>query len=203
MCTFLRGVCFSWSTGAPTRFTSCDQPCVPRQRLDENCDCQVGCDDRRIFRTAAPTSAQASIAQLQAGTRPSTRIQPHPPLSTLARSVLTCTSHAIYLASLRSSSTSSPLLATPPRQFQISMALNVDLQAPEGDPAPLPGEFFLLKRENITCTVQVAGQSKLKAAGVFYLSTQRIVFVSIPARKARFQSFVRYCGPCSYSYVQV
>ena len=69
------------------------------------------------------------------------------------------------------------------------MALNVDLQAPEGDPAPLPGEFFLLKRENITCTVQVAGQSKLKAAGVFYLSTQRIVFVSIPARKARFQSF--------------
>ena len=108
MCTFLLEGCFSWSTGAPTRFTSCDQPCVPRQRLDENCDCQVGCDDRRIFRTAAPTSAQASIAQLQAGTRPSTRTQPHPPLSTLARSVLTCTSHAIYSASLRTSSTSSP-----------------------------------------------------------------------------------------------
>jgi len=71
------------------------------------------------------------------------------------------------------------------------MAFNVDLLVAEGEPAPLAGEFFLLKRGDITCKVHVAGQSKLKAKGVFYLSTQRIVFVSIPAHKYKFQSFVR------------
>lgn len=56
---------------------------------------------------------------------------------------------------------------------------------------PLAGEYFLLKRRDIGCTVEIAGQSKLSAHGVFYLSTHRIVFVSIPAHKYKFQSFVR------------
>ena len=71
------------------------------------------------------------------------------------------------------------------------MALNVPLLAAEGEPVPLAGEYFLLKRRDIGCTVEIAGQSKLSAHGVFYLSTHRIVFVAIPAHKYKFQSFVR------------
>lgn len=69
------------------------------------------------------------------------------------------------------------------------MALNIPLLAAEGEPVALPGEYFLLMRRDISCSVHVAGSNKLKSKGVVYLSTKRIVFVAIPAARSRFQSF--------------
>ena len=55
------------------------------------------------------------------------------------------------------------------------MALNPPVR--NGEPAPVPGEYFILRRPNMKVEVKI-GRDKYKSSGTCYLTTARIVFVS-------------------------
>jgi hypothetical protein len=62
------------------------------------------------------------------------------------------------------------------------MALNPPLTNPSFAPLPVPGEFFILKRDGIDFTVDVEGVGKYQASGgTMYFTTLRMVFVASDA----------------------
>eukprot|EP00362_Geleiidae_sp_MMETSP1317_P000360 CAMPEP_0201281530 /NCGR_PEP_ID=MMETSP1317-20130820/3138_1 /ASSEMBLY_ACC=CAM_ASM_000770 /TAXON_ID=187299 /ORGANISM="Undescribed Undescribed, Strain Undescribed" /LENGTH=61 /DNA_ID=CAMNT_0047591569 /DNA_START=46 /DNA_END=231 /DNA_ORIENTATION=- len=56
------------------------------------------------------------------------------------------------------------------------MALNPPLSW-SGDPAPVEGEYFVLRRGHIEAEVQI-GPQKYKGDGQLFLTTARLVFVN-------------------------
>ena len=72
---------------------------------------------------------------------------------------------------------------------------NPALSSPNGEPVPMPGEFFVLSRHGISFSAK-SGSWKGEGRGNLYLSTLRIVFVVACAGRLLPQTVEDYREPC-------